>query len=104
VLVVRYTALRIGDVALLARDRIIRDGNRWPGDMKAALDALPVPRGAGEDPKFFFWNGSMSERAMKGVAERTLAAVSKKSLVPRADAHRFSAYAGDGVAWPGSQL
>jgi integrase/recombinase XerC len=106
VLVLRYTALRIGDVALLARDRISRDGKRWriflrteksgkpvflpiPSEMKAALDAVPMPRGAGEDPKFFFWNGMMSERAMKGVAERALAAVFKKSLVPRAHAHRF---------------
>ena len=29
VLVLRDTALRIGDVALLARDRISRDGYRW---------------------------------------------------------------------------
>jgi site-specific recombinase XerD len=29
VLTLRYTALRIGDVSLLARDRISRDGDRW---------------------------------------------------------------------------
>ena len=29
VLVLRYTALRIGDVVLPARDRISTDGNRW---------------------------------------------------------------------------
>jgi site-specific recombinase XerD len=28
-LTLRYTALRIGDVSLLARDRISRDGDRW---------------------------------------------------------------------------
>jgi site-specific recombinase XerD len=29
ILTLRYTALRIGDVALLARDRISKDGGRW---------------------------------------------------------------------------
>ena len=29
ILTLRYTALRIGDVAMLARDRISRDGDRW---------------------------------------------------------------------------
>ena len=29
VLTLRYTALRIGDVAMLARDRISKDGQRW---------------------------------------------------------------------------
>jgi len=29
VLTLRYTALRIGDVSLLARDRLNRDGDRW---------------------------------------------------------------------------
>ncbi len=58
VLTLRYTALRIGDVAMLARDRISRDGNRWrmflrtektgkpvflpiPPELKAALEACP---------------------------------------------------------------
>ena len=106
VLTLRYTALRIGDVAMLARDRISRDGKRWriflrteksgkpvflpiPPDMKAALDALPLPRGVGEESKHFFWNGITSERAMKGISERMLAAVFTKSGVPRAHAHRF---------------
>ena len=91
---------------MLARDRVSKDGNRWriflrteksgkpvflpiPGDLKAALDALPVPRGVGENPKHFFWNGMTSERAMKGIAERTLAALFRKSAVPHAHAHRF---------------
>jgi integrase len=60
VLALRYTALRIGDVAMLARDRISQAGNRWriflrteksgkpvflpiPGELKDALDALPFP-------------------------------------------------------------
>jgi site-specific recombinase XerD len=106
VLTLRYTALRIGDVAMLARDRISRDGNRWriflrteksgkpvflpiPPELKAVLDALPLPRNSADEPKWFFWNGVTSERAMKGIAERTLAAVFKKSGVAHAHAHRF---------------
>ena len=106
VLALRYTALRIGDVAMLARDRISVDGNRWriflrteksgkpvflpiPGELKDALDALPLPRNADRECRFFLWNGVTSERAMKGIAERTLAAVFKKSGVQKAHAHRF---------------
>jgi len=106
VLALRYTALRIGDVALLARDRISRDGNRWriflrteksgqpvflpvPSDMKAALDALPSPKGANGDCRYFFWSGLGSEKCMKANADRTLHAVFKKSGVAKAHAHRF---------------
>ena len=106
VLALRYTALRIGDVAMLARDRISEAANRWriflrteksgkpvflpiPGELKDALDALPLPRGADRECRYFLWNGTTSERAMKGIAERTLAAVFKKSGVPKAHAHRF---------------
>ena len=106
ILVLRYTALRIGDVALLARDRISRDGDRWriflrteksgqpvflpvPADMKAALDALPLPKGADGDCRYFFWTGAGSEKGMKSIADRTLRAVFKKSGVSGAHAHRF---------------
>ena len=106
VLTLRYTALRIGDVAMLARDRISKDGQRWriflrteksgkpvflpiPNDLKDALDALPSPRGSGSLSRHYFWNGMTSERAVKGIAERTLSAVFKLSGDPRAHAHRF---------------
>ncbi len=106
ILTLRYTALRIGDVALLGRERVSRDGGRWriflrteksgkpvflpiPAELKAALDRVPLPRGCGDDPRWFFWNGVSSERAMKGIAERSLAAVFKSSMVPGAHAHRF---------------
>src|SRR5260370_12273412 len=56
---------------------------------QTALDALPVPRGAGSEPRYFFWNETTSRRAVVGIAERTLAAVFKKSKVPSAHAHRF---------------
>ena len=106
ILMLRFTALRIGDVAMLAKDRISRDGKRWrvflrteksgkpvflpiPHEMKLALDALPLPRGGDGEGKHFFWNGTTSERAMKGISERTLATVFKKSGVSHAHAHRF---------------
>jgi integrase len=57
--------------------------------MKAALDVLPLPRGCDRNSRWFFWNGVSSERAMKGIAERSLAAVFKASGVDRAHAHRF---------------
>lgn len=105
-LVLRYTALRIGDVALLARDPISRDGNRWriflrteksgqpvflplPADLKAALDDLPVPKGASGECRYFFWSGLGSEKCMKANADRTLHAVFKKSGIAGAHAHRF---------------
>jgi integrase/recombinase XerC len=126
VLLLRYTALRISDVATLARDRV-RDGRVLlytqktgepvflpvPGDLRAALDSLPSPRGAGlrlrrrddgsgeigsgeftgtcrgDRPQYYFWNGKTSRRAVVGIAERTLSAVFKASGVPGAHAHRF---------------
>ena len=106
ILTLRYTALRLGDVAMLARDRINRDGEKWriflrteksgkpvflpiPFDLKAALDACPVPRKGTPDGKWYFWNGITDALAMKGIMERTLRAVFKKSGVRRAHAHRF---------------
>ena len=108
VLVLRFTALRIGDVAMLERDRITWDPDteRWrlflrtektgspvylpiADVLKQALDAVPKPRGAEAEPKYYFWNGVTSKRAAKGIAERTLAAVFKESKVQRPHAHRF---------------
>ena len=108
VLLFRHTALRIGDVAMFARDRVTWDpeGECWrvflhtektgapvflpiPDAVKQALDAVPAPRGAEVDPKYYFWNGITSKRAVKGIAERTLAAVFKESGVKNAHAHRF---------------
>ena len=108
ILLLRHTALRIGDVAMLARDRVTWDqeGARWriflrtektgspvflpiPNALKQALDAVPVPRGGEADSEYYFWNGTTSVRAVKGIAERTLAAVFKESKVQRAHAHRF---------------
>ena len=103
VLLLRHTALRISDVALLERTRI-DDGMILlhthktgatirlpiPNELQAALEAVLVPRGA--DPKtstHFFTNGAASVRTAISVAERCLRAVFKKSGVADAHAHRF---------------
>ncbi len=74
ILTFRYTALRIGDVSMLARDRISRDGEGWrlflrteksgqsvflpvPQDLKAALDRVPPPV-SNVESRYFFWNGT----------------------------------------------
>jgi integrase/recombinase XerD len=106
ILTLRYAALRIGDVAMLNRDRLSRESGRWriflrteksgkpvflpiPCELKDALDVVPAPRGAAEDCRCYFWNGVSSERTIKDIADRSLAAVFKASMVPHAHAHRF---------------
>jgi site-specific recombinase XerD len=101
-LLLRYTALRIADVALLRKDRIrrgeiylrtLKNGKvvKLPvrPELKAALDALPEPIGAQGESKYFFWSGNGTERSMIRDATRTMAAVFKASGVARAHAHRF---------------
>ncbi len=102
ILVLRYTGLRITDAITLERSRI-NNGQLLlftqktggtvflpiPAVLQKALDALPAPRGASGEPRCYFWNGIASRRAIKGVAERTLATVFKASGVQGAHAHRF---------------
>ena len=102
VLLLHHTALRISDVATQARDRV-RDGQIFvrtlktggmvylpvADELQTALEAVPDPRGAGSEPRYFFWNGITSKRAVVGIAERTMSAVFKRSKVPGAGAHRF---------------
>lgn len=108
VMLLRHTALRVSDVCMLRKDAISWDesAQTWrvllrtqksgepvflpiPGDLKLALDALPIPRNAPTDCPFYFWNGQSKPRAVVGIAERSLASVFKKSGVPKAHAHRF---------------
>jgi len=98
ILLLRYTALRIADVALLEKARV-RDGQINVRTMKtgqcvwlpvhpelqAALAVLPVPRGG--DAGYFFWSGNGAKDSMVRAAERTLTAVFKAAGV--AHAHRF---------------
>ena len=105
ILTLRYTALRIGDVSMLARDRISRQGGGWriyirteksgqpvflpvPPDLKAALDAVPAPA-TNPDSPYFFWNGTGKPKTHKAHIDRCLRAVFTKSGVRSAHAHRF---------------
>jgi integrase len=106
VLILRYTALRISDTALMRRDRISRDGNQWriflhttknnapvylpiPDELMEVLESLPAPRGSDANCPYFFWNGKSIPKSMISVAEETLSAVFRKSGVQDAGAHRF---------------
>jgi integrase len=81
ILTLRYTALRIGDVSMLARDRISRDGEKWriflrteksgqpvflpiPPELKAALDSVPPPA-TNPQSRYFFWNGTGKPKTHK---------------------------------------
>ena len=102
VLLLRYTGLRISDVAILEKERV-RDGEihlytakngrpvRLPvhPGLRAALDRLPRPRAAAEDCKYFFWSGHGSKRCIIRNARRTLAAFFEAPRVENAQAHRF---------------
>ena len=107
-MLLRHTALRVSDVGTLRKDAISWDEENtpWrvllrtqktgepvylpsPESLKVVLDTLPLPRNAAQDCPYYFWNGTTSRRAVVGIAERTLAAVFKKSGVKNAHAHRF---------------
>jgi integrase len=81
------------EMAALANLRTEKNGKPVflpiPEELKEALDLVPLPRGSGLICKKFFWNGLSSERAMKGIAERSLATVFRASGVAGAHAHRF---------------
>jgi integrase len=107
VLTLRYTALRIGDIALMRRDRISREGKKWqvflhagknnaqiklpiPDELVEVLQSLPEPRGSDAGCcHYFFWNGKSTPKSMVSVADETLSAVFRKSGVEDAGAHRF---------------
>jgi site-specific recombinase XerD len=102
ILLLRYTGLRISDAATLAKDRI-QNGRVYlrthktgglvflkiPKILEEALAALPPPRGAGEQPRYFFWNGVCLRQTIVDMARRTLASVFKRSGVKGAHPHRF---------------
>ena len=105
ILTFRHTALRIGDVSMLARDRISRDGDGWriflrteksgqsvflpvPQHLKEALDRVPPPA-SNINSRYFFWNGTGKPETHKGHMHRLLQAVFKASGVAGAHAHRF---------------
>ncbi|MGA7239357.1 MAG: tyrosine-type recombinase/integrase [Bryobacteraceae bacterium] len=103
VLLLRYTAMRISDVATLRRDRIrngeifiraIKNGKAVklpvPPELQAALDVLPLPRGAsGSECPYFFWSGNGAELTVTRDAKRTMETVYEASGVADACSHRF---------------
>ena len=104
VLVMRHTALAISDTIMLSRAQVQNGGqirlNRiktgkaisvWvPSVVTDALGNVPQPIGSPNGGSgYFFWNAVMSERALIGVAERTMAAVFSESGVKDAGTHRF---------------
>ena len=108
VMLLRHTALRVSDVCALKKDAVSWDEEKstWrvflhtqktgdpvflpiPAELKLVLDALPLPRNAAQGCPYYFWNGHSARRAVVGIAERTLAAVFKKSGVKNAHAHRY---------------
>ena len=102
VLLMRYTGLRISDVITLSRDRV-KDGYLhlqtqktgghvllpMPSDLREALDALPVPKGASHGCLYFFWNAKTSRRQLVTMAHKTLDAVFRIASVDNARSHRF---------------
>lgn len=106
VLILRHTALRISDVALMRRDRISRTSTGWrifvrttknhelvyllvPDELVEAINALPRPRGANKDCPFIFWNGKSKPKSQISEVSETLAAAFRKSGVQDAGAHRY---------------
>jgi site-specific recombinase XerC len=105
VMLLRHTALRVSEVCTLKKDAVSLDKEKstsWvflhtqktgdaaflpiPAELKLVLDALPLPRNAAQDCPYYFWNGHTAKRAVVEIAERTLAAVFKKSGVKNARA------------------
>ena len=102
ILLLRYTGLRISDVATLSRDRLkadriylhtMKNGTAlylpMPPFLKTTLDALPDPKGTVGKSKYFFWSGNGTTRAVIRGATRTLRRVFEISGVADAHAHRF---------------
>jgi integrase len=101
-LIMRYTGLRISDVATFAKDRI-RNGQIFlhtknigglvflplPPALEKELSALPTPRGASTNSRYYFWSEVGSRRGTVSTAERTMRAVFRRSGVKGARTHRF---------------
>ncbi len=105
-LILRHTALRISDVALMRRDRISRTSTGWrifvrttknhelvyllvPDELVEAVNSLPRPRGANKDCPFLFWNGQSKPKSQISEVSETMAAVYKKSGVVDTGNHKW---------------
>jgi site-specific recombinase XerD len=101
-LLLRYTGLRVSDVATLTRDRI-KNGQIFlhtkktggmvflpvPKALEEALEAVPAPRGAPAESRCYFWNETSARITAVRVMERTLQTVFRRSGVADAHPHRF---------------
>lgn len=102
IMLMRYCGLSVVDVATLRRDEV-NDGMMHrsrqktgetvllalPDTLTAALDSLPLPRGAAGEAEFYFWSGNGSIRSAQRDITRTVGQVFKQSGVPNAHAHKF---------------
>jgi site-specific recombinase XerD len=102
VLLLRYTGLRVSDVATLARDRVhdgrihlhtMKNGKLIflpiPPVLRNILESLPQPKGTKGESNYLFWSGNGTTRAFIRGVTRTLARVFELSGVKGAHAHRF---------------
>ena len=101
-LLMRYYAFRISDVATLRKDAVINGEIRlravkngkaillelYPV-VQQALDVLPLPKGASADCPYLFWNGLSDRDGFIKRADESLKAVYRKSGVKNAISHRF---------------
>jgi integrase len=101
-LLLRYTGLRISDVATLRRDKVrnehihlytLKNGKPVflpiPDLVLDALGSLATPKGTVGESEYFFWSGNGTTRALIRSLTRTMTRVFKISGVPGAHAHRF---------------
>lgn len=102
VLLMRFAGLRISDVVTLSRENIqgrhlvkraVKNRRliqvELPPEVIQALAKLPRPKAAAQDCQLYFSGGRATLRSLVKGAERTLAAVFKRSKVEGAHAHRF---------------
>ena len=104
-LMLRYTALRIGDVAMLEKNRISKDDDRWrlwlrteksgrpvflpvPDELRTALQAVPPPKG-NQASRYFFYAAVGTPKTHKAHIDRVLRTVFQIAGVKDAHAHRF---------------
>jgi integrase/recombinase XerD len=97
VLTLRYTGMRLGDVAALSTDRLI--GNKillytqktgvpvycvLPQFVADLLECLPRI-----SDRYFFWTGNSTPHTVNGIFQRTLKSLFNLAEIKHAHAHRF---------------
>jgi integrase/recombinase XerD len=97
VFVLRYTGMRLGDVATLSTDRVV--GNKiqlytqktgvpvycvWPQFVADFLECLPRI-----SERYFFWTGNSTTHTVNGIWQRTLQSLFELAGIKNGFAHRF---------------